>query len=65
MGTESQSGVRVGWVGEASAPRVGSHGMTREQQLNGIAMSLNAIEQRLELLRTRVARFVAKLQRLG
>lgn len=39
--------------------------MTQAQVYAGVAMSLNAIEQRLELLRARVSLFCVKLRRLG
>ena len=62
MGTQGRSDVPMGRGGQTEPLY---NGMTRQQVLDGVAMSLNAIEQRLELLRTKLSRVEAKLRRAG
>lgn len=53
------------WVGRVAAPRTaGASTMTYEQKLAGVAQSVNAVEQRLDVLKGRVAQFAAKLARV-
>lgn len=54
------------WVGRAATPRTSSAAsrMTYEQKLAGVAQGVNAIEQRLDVLKGRVAQFAAKLARV-
>lgn len=54
------------WVGRVAAARAttGASTMTYEQKLAGVARSVNAVEQRLDVLKGRVAQFAAKLARV-